>query len=168
MKPLFVFARHPTISSPTQTNMTQNPRNLRGFTLIELMIVIAIIGILLAVALPAYQSQIIKGRRLDARSALLELSSREEKFYAISNQYSATASDLGYPSFPFPITSSGNGSSYYSLDITIGGGASYVATATPTAAQTQDEDCYAFRIDQTGARTNLNANGQNITWAGCW
>ena len=149
--------------------MTPKPSPQNGFTLIELMIAVAIIGILLAIALPSYQSQIMRGRRLDARSALLELSSREEKFYAISNQYSATAADLGYPSFPYAISSSGNGRSYYTLSLAVGGGgASYLATAMPTLSQAQDSDCYAYTVDQTGAKSNLNANGQNITLSSCW
>ena len=149
-------------------NSAPDPRQ-RGFTLIEIMITIVILGVLLAVAIPSYQAQVIRGRRLDARSALLEASSREEKLYAISNQYSATAVDLGYPNLPFAISSSGNGTSYYTLSLTISNaGASYVATATPTAGQTQDFDCYTYTVDQSGARGNLNANGQPTSTSGCW
>ena len=62
---------------------------LKGFTLIELMITVAIIGILSAIAYPAYTSQIEKGRRAECRSGLLKTMQQQERFFTQMNQYTA-------------------------------------------------------------------------------
>ena len=59
----------------------------RGFTLIELMIVIVIVGILFAIALPSYQSSVLRGHRADAQGILMDISAREERFMAQNNTY---------------------------------------------------------------------------------
>ena len=66
-----------------------------GFTLIELMITVAIIGILSAIAYPSYESYVRKSRRVDAKNALLDLASRQERYFSVNNKYSTTAADLG-------------------------------------------------------------------------
>ena len=70
-----------------------------GFTLIELMIVVVIVAVLLIVAIPTYLSQIRESRRTEARNYLVELASREERYYATQNAYTSTASNLGYAGF---------------------------------------------------------------------
>ena len=67
-----------------------------GFTLIELMVTIVIASILLAVAVPTYQAQVRKSRRTDAKNAVLDLASREERYLSIYNLYSQSPGDLGY------------------------------------------------------------------------
>jgi type IV pilus assembly protein PilE len=71
-------------------------RNQSGFTLIELMIVIAIVAILLAVALPAYQNQIIRGHRTAAKSEMLDIANRQQQFLLANRSYAATLGALGY------------------------------------------------------------------------
>ena len=66
----------------------------RGFTLIEVMIVIVILGILVTVGLPSYQDSIRKSRRADGMAALMELSARQERFYAQNSVYSHWLSRL--------------------------------------------------------------------------
>jgi type IV pilus assembly protein PilE len=66
---------------------TPRRRLARGFTLIELMITVAIIGILAAVAYPAYTESVLKGRRAEARTALLELMQQQERFMTQRNTY---------------------------------------------------------------------------------
>ncbi len=67
-----------------------------GFTLIELMIVVAIVAILGTVAISGYINSVRKSRRTEARTALLDLASREERFMSTNSAYSNTPSDLGY------------------------------------------------------------------------
>lgn len=139
----------------------------RGFTLIEIMIVVVIIGLLAAFALPAYQSYVLKSRRADAKNAVLDMASRQERYFSINNKYSATASDLGYSALPLDINSSGT--SYYSLSVTASTGpAGFVAKATPTGVQQKDTECYTYQVDQTGTQSTLKSDGTKGTSTSCW
>jgi type IV pilus assembly protein PilE len=110
----------------------------RGFTLVELMVTIAIVAMLAAIAVPTYQAQIRKSRRTEARSALLDTASREERFFATNNKYTQTATDLGYASFPAPV-----GNSYYTLSVVCNDkpcATGFTATAAPVSTSTQAKD----------------------------
>ena len=140
---------------------------VRGFTLIEMMIVVAVIGILSAIAFPSYASHIQKSRRVDAKNAVLDLAGREERYFSINNAYTNDAAALGYSALPLAVNSSG--SSFYSLNVTITTTPpGFVATATPTGAQTNDATCYAFRANQLGMQSNLDSGGTSLTGTGCW
>jgi len=155
------------ISGMTRCMLNRNARQ-KGFTLVELMITCVVVAILAAIAIPSYNSSVRKSRRTEGRNALLDLAGREERFLATNNQYSATAADLGYASFPAPTTSG-----YYNLKVTAtgAGGANAVPTftITATAAGTQvgDTDCQVFSLDSTGAQTSTNSASADSTPI-CW
>jgi type IV pilus assembly protein PilE len=131
-----------------------------GFTLIELMITVAIVAILASIAIPAYQGQVRKSRRVEAKTALLDLASREERLFATTNAYSVSPAALGYGAAAAgPITI---GSGYYSVTLALVAGPppSYLLTATPLGAQTQDTTCATFTVNGAGV--------QNATTATCW
>ena len=158
---------------PRRRAASQGTAN-RGFTLIELMIVVAVVGLLTAIAYPSYQKYILKSRRSDAKNAVLDLASREERFFSVNNAYTSNAASLGYgagSAFPIPVNASGT--SYYTLSVTASAGTStslpgYVGTATPTGAQVADTTCYAFRVDQSGTQSNLDSGGAALATTGCW
>jgi len=147
----------------------------RGFTLIELMIAVAIIGILLRLAFPAYQNSVMKSRRADAKTALLDLAQREERFLATQNLYTASAPALGYaytatitPASPMTIQ---NGSaSFYTLAVVASAPtsttpATFSATATPTGTQlSKDTQCGAFTINSTGQQTISGTGNPTDCW----
>ena len=118
----------------------------RGFTLIELMIVVAIIAILAAVAYPSYISQMRKSRRAEAQATLLNISARQQQMLLDTRNYVATTASLNI-SVPSTVSQT--------YDITIALGAatvpSFVATATPKASQLGDS-CGVMSINQVGTK----------------
>ncbi len=111
---------------------------LRGFTLIELMIAVTIVGILAAIAYPAYTSQMQKTRRANCEAGLMQLASFMERDYSRNNRYrDVLAAGLFTPA-TCPVD--GGGAPSYTLSVTgiNAAGTSYVLTATPTAMQAGD------------------------------
>lgn len=130
-------------------------RKNSGFTLIELMIVVTIIGILAAIAYPSYQNYVYKSRRSDARASLMQLQLEQEKFRASCPQYAASRAaaavcDTVTPSYvlSFGATST---EGYYNMVITSGGATGFVATATATGAQASDTHCSVFTLTVSSA-----------------
>ncbi|NND64714.1 MAG: prepilin-type N-terminal cleavage/methylation domain-containing protein [Gammaproteobacteria bacterium] len=135
-----------------------------GFTLIELMITIAIIAIIATIAIPSYRDSVRRSNRTEAMTALMNVAANQESFYLQNNIYSDDASELGFAANP-GITEHG----YYLVaivaDPTLVQG--FNATATKAGAQSDDTDCAEFTIDHDGIRTAENSGGTDNTDE-CW
>jgi type IV pilus assembly protein PilE len=124
-----------------------------GFTLIELMITVAIIAIIAAIAYPSYQEQVRETRRANAQADLLELSSYMERYYTERFSYVDAA-------LPFNTSPKQGGSAFYNLSFPADPTAnSYTIQAVPTGAQGNDR-CGTMTINEVGQRTAEGAN--------CW
>jgi type IV pilus assembly protein PilE len=143
---------------------------LRGFTLIELMITVAVLAILATIAATSYTSQIHKSRRTDARSAVLDLAGREEKLFSTTNAYTNDAVVLGYATVAtaWPINI---GSAYYSVTVTspdllqpVATQPNYLITATAINSQATDAQCTSLSVDQTGKQSNAGTATPSTCW----
>lgn len=123
-----------------------------GFTLIELMIAVAIVGILAAIAYPSYVSQVQKSQRTSAKNALLDLASREAKYYSTNNAYTNSMTNLGYASAgPIPLPDVMSKFYYLSVATSGTGTTGFIATAAPAGNQSTDS-CGSFTIDYLGIK----------------
>lgn len=135
-----------------------------GFSLIELMIVVAIIGIIAAVALPSYSKYMEKTRRLDATSFLIEAAGEQVRFFSENNRYGAIMGELGYGADDAATTESEDG--HYTISVESDTETSFVLTATPVAGglQAGDTECGSFTLnssEQKGVTGTIDA-------ANCW
>lgn len=128
----------------------------RGFTLIEVLIVTAIIAILATIAYPSYTDSIDRSRRADAKAALLQNAQILERCYTRTNSYDHE--DCSDPPEESP-------DGHYDIDNDIADdGRTFTLTATPKGVQTRDKDkCEELSLDHRGSRTAKGSLGDD-----CW
>lgn len=123
-----------------------------GFSLIELMIVVAIVGIIAMIAYPAYTDYVTKARRTQGQSLLLDAQIKQERFRSYNNTYAATSAALSAASLDLATDD------YYTFS-TVGSGSTYTVTATATGTQlANDAACSPMTLNQSNTKTP----------AGCW
>jgi type IV pilus assembly protein PilE len=148
----------------------QAKSQMRGVTLIELMIVVAVVAALMLIAIPSYRSYVLRANRAEGRAALLSLGAAQEKFYLQCNTYSTTistdATDCAGPNLQFNTTSERG---YYTVAVTAADTNAWTATATAVAGQPQIDDtkCRVFQLTSAGVKTSTNAGGATTT-SECW
>ncbi len=150
-------------------------KNVKGFTLIEVMIVVVIVAILAAVAVPSYQNSIQKTKRADAKESLTRAAAAQERHFFTNNAYTADLAKLGFAKDGDKFYS---GDGYYEItmgtEVTCGTGSNpkypcYTMTATAAAdrAQSKDTLCKTFVIEHTGKTTSESAE-KNDSTKDCW
>lgn len=139
-----------------------NPLSSKGFSLIELLVAIAVLGILAALAMPAYHSYRLRANRVEARVTLVEAAQLAERWFVRNNTY-AGVDDVNTGDPMFPATSPHG---LYTLAYNAPAAAAFSITATATGSQLGDSDCATLSINHLGQRSSSNAQG--IATQNCW
>lgn len=138
----------------------------KGFTLIEVMITVAIVAILAAIAYPSYMEYVKRSRRVEGQNLLNDAAARQERWRAQNGVYitGTTAADIAKLKLPHG-SASENG--YYTLSISsVANDGGYTLTATRASSQTSDKKCGDFTLDATGKK-GMAADTPG-TAAECW
>jgi type IV pilus assembly protein PilE len=133
-------------SEATVTTQKATPQH-RGFTLIDVLITVAIVAILSAIAYPSYQSAMRKSHRAAAESHLADVAQRQQQYLLDQRSYASSVSTLGMTT-PATVTP------YYTIAVAVVAGPppSFTASATPIGAQAGDLSGQALTISNTGAK----------------
>ena len=168
------------MNKPTANRPHYHPRT-GGFTLVELSVTMVIAAILAAIAIPAYSNYVRKAHRTEAKSVLLDLASLEERFYTANNNYTETASQLGYTGTGTTTAqaSFSVGSGYYTValnkidatapTVALPGGtpASYSIVATAVGDQLKDTLCRTLTVTSAGLQSAADS-ASAVTTNTCW
>jgi len=141
----------------------------RGMTLIELMVVAAIVALLAAIAYPSYTRYVVKSKRSVAQSALLQIADRQQQFFMDNKTYAANLANLGYPADPWVVdndsqsTVAGDVDAVYSISLSNVTATTWTATAAPLQSQlAQDTYCGSLNLTQAGTKGKTGASDD------CW
>ena len=130
---------------------------MRGITLMELMIVLVIVGIMATLAYPSYREFAARAKRNEAKSALLQIATMQERFYLQNNTYTTDMTSLGFPVAGNFTTDSGT----YRVNVTAADANNFAANALYLNADNEAGKCGSFQIDGRGAKTSAPL-------ADCW
>jgi type IV pilus assembly protein PilE len=150
------------------------PKHARGFTLIELMIVVALIAILAVIAYPSYEDYVMRATRTEAKNRLMQVASEQEKFFSTFNRYSgsidgARTTDPATSGLNLSATTQDvvggapdpNDQGYYNVTVALtNANLGYTLTATPVGSQQTRDRCGTMTLDHLGNKT--------AAIDGCW
>ncbi len=123
---------------------------MRGITLLELLIVVVIIGILTAIAYPNYREYVTRAKRTEAKAALLQIATNQERFYLQNNTYTTNMTNLGFPVAGAFLSDSDS----YIINVGAADANDFTATATFQLGGDEAGKCLTFQIDGRGAKTS--------------
>lgn len=141
----------------------------QGVTLLELMIVVAIVAMLSAFAYPSYMQYVVSTKRTVATAALLQIADRQQQFFMDNKTYTNDLTALGFAASPLVLADNGNstvvgdGDAVYSISMSNVAVTTYTITAAPLHGQAdRDTDCVNLSLTQAGARGNSGGGDD------CW
>ncbi len=140
-----------------------------GFNLIELLVVVAIVGIIAAFAYPSYLDQVRATKRSDCSGALVSLGSAMERFYSVNSTYQGAAAggaNTGAPAVYSTQCPVDGGAQTYVLTIQAATASTYSLQAAPVADQVNDK-CGTLTLTNTGLKGVVGADA-GLTWQQCW
>ncbi|MBT8147819.1 MAG: type IV pilin protein [Gammaproteobacteria bacterium] len=150
-----------------------------GYTLIEILIVVAILGILAAIAIPSYQNSILASNRSVAQAALLDLANRQEQFYLDNRTYTTDMTNLGYPA-GMEFSNGGNSAVAYNdnhslvvstsdarryfVQINAADATTFAISAVPQLAQADDAECGTLGLTSRGVKAETGTASVSDCW----
>ena len=131
-------------------------KHMHGMTLMDLMIVVVIIGIITAIAFPNYRQFVARAKRTEAKAALLQIATNQERFYLQNSTFTTDMTMLGFQTDPYI-----SDSDSYSISVTAADQSDYTAVATYQFTDDESSKCNTWQIDGRGFKTSA-------PYTDCW